>query len=89
MDEVSAADDPALVVPTRSVQLLTYVAPWPSHQDPLTTCPDRYGDSFAHAQQNTVIVVPAVEGPGQYVWTGDRWQSAANGMKVPTDIYAV
>lgn len=40
-----------------------------------------YGDSLTRAQQNFVIRVPQVDGSVEYVWTGDRWQSANDGVK--------
>ncbi len=33
-------------------------------------------DSISQAQQNCVFAVPDGSGGMQYVWTGDRWQSA-------------
>jgi hypothetical protein len=44
------------------------------------TC-DFYGDSLTTAQQNFVIRIPQADGTIQYVWTGDRWQSADDGIK--------
>jgi len=44
-------------------------------------CGNVYGNSLTKAQQNYVIQVPASDGSIQYVWTGDRWQSAADGVK--------
>ena len=41
-----------------------------------------YGDSLTRAQQNFVIRIPQSDGSTQYVWTGDMWQSAADGIKV-------
>ena len=40
-----------------------------------------YGDSLTKAQQNFVIRIPQSDGSTQYVWTGDRWQSSADGIK--------
>ena len=40
-----------------------------------------YGDSLTKAQQNFVIPIAQADGSVQYVWTGDRWQSAADGTK--------
>lgn len=40
-----------------------------------------YGDSLTKAQQNFVIQIPQADGSTQYVWTGDRWQSAPDGDK--------
>lgn len=40
-----------------------------------------YGDSLTKAQQNVVIQIPQPDGTTQYVWTGDRWQSAEDGVK--------
>lgn len=40
-----------------------------------------YGDSLTKAQQNFVIQIPQADGSTQFVWTGDRWQSAADGIK--------
>lgn len=41
-----------------------------------------YGDSITKAQQNFVIQIPrSTDGSIQYVWTGDRWQSASDGIK--------
>ena len=45
-----------------------------------TTC-SFYGDSLTKAQQNFVIRIPQPDGSTQYVWTGDRWQSAPDGIK--------
>ena len=45
-----------------------------------TTC-NFYGDSLTKAQQNFVIRIPQKDGSVEYVWTGDRWQSAADGVK--------
>eukprot|EP00040_Diaphanoeca_grandis_P027038 m.152877 g.152877 ORF g.152877 m.152877 type:complete len:559 (+) comp30817_c2_seq3:120-1796(+) len=47
-----------------------------------TTC-DNYGFSLTKAQQNFVIQIPSTTADGgiEYVWTGDRWQSAASGIK--------
>lgn len=47
-----------------------------------TQC-NSYGKSLTKAQQNFVIQVPDPSSPGsiQYVWTGDMWQSAADGIK--------
>lgn len=42
---------------------------------------DFYGDSLTKAQQNFVIPIKQDDGSVQYVWTGDRWQSAADGIK--------
>lgn len=44
-------------------------------------CPGIYGNSLTKAQQNFVIQVPSANGTIQYIWTGDRWQSAADGVK--------
>lgn len=44
------------------------------------TC-DNYGESLTKAQQNFVIRIPQADGSLQYVWTGDRWQSAEDGVK--------
>lgn len=43
-------------------------------------CPSEYGSSLTGAQQNFVIQVDSPSGM-QYIWTGDRWQSAADGVK--------
>ena len=40
-----------------------------------------YGDSLTKAQQNFVIQIAQPDGSTQFVWTGDRWQSAADGVK--------
>lgn len=40
-----------------------------------------YGDSLTKAQQNFIIRIPQADGSTQYVWTGDRWQSAKDGIK--------
>ena len=40
-----------------------------------------YGNSLTKAQQNFVIQIPQPDGSTQFVWTGDRWQSAADGIK--------
>ena len=40
-----------------------------------------YGKSLTTAQQNFVIRIPQADGSTQLVWTGDRWQSAADGVK--------
>ena len=40
-----------------------------------------YGESLTKAQQNFVIRIPQPDGTTQYVWTGDRWQSAEDGVK--------
>ena len=39
------------------------------------------GSSVPRAQQNFVIPVPGSEGETTYLWTGDRWQSAPDGLK--------
>ena len=44
-------------------------------------CPAEYGSSVTKAQQNFVIPVHTPTGI-EYVWTGDMWQSAADGIKV-------
>ena len=43
-------------------------------------CPAEYGSSVTRAQQNFVIRVHTPNGM-QYIWTGDMWQSAADGIK--------
>eukprot|EP00658_Telonema_sp_P-2_P036526 TRINITY_DN26402_c0_g1_i1.p1 TRINITY_DN26402_c0_g1~~TRINITY_DN26402_c0_g1_i1.p1 ORF type:complete len:177 (-),score=47.12 TRINITY_DN26402_c0_g1_i1:429-959(-) len=40
-----------------------------------------YGDSLTKAQQNFVIQIPQPDGSRQFVWTGDRWESAPDGVK--------
>lgn len=40
-----------------------------------------YGQSLTKAQQNYLIRIPQSDGSMQYVWTGDRWQSATDGIK--------
>jgi len=40
-----------------------------------------YGQSLTKAQQNYVIRIPQADGSTQLVWTGDRWQSAKDGVK--------
>lgn len=40
-----------------------------------------YGQSLTKAQQNFVIRIPQPDGNVQFVWTGDRWQSAKDGSK--------
>ena len=37
--------------------------------------------STSRAQQNFVVQVPAADGTMQYVWTGDRWMQAPDGVK--------
>lgn len=37
--------------------------------------------STTHAQQNFVITVPTTNGGIIYIWTGDRWQQAPDGIK--------
>jgi len=51
------------------------------HKVGTTTC-NFYGQSLTKAQQNFVIRIPQPGGkPDQFVWTGDMWQSAADGIK--------
>lgn len=38
-------------------------------------------ESTMRAQQNFVITVKATDGSEQFVWTGDRWQQAPDGIK--------
>ena len=40
-----------------------------------------YGDSLTKAQQNFIIHIPQADASMQLVWTGDRWQSAPDGVK--------
>ncbi len=48
----------------------------------LAGCPALYNTSLTHAQQNFVIpILDSSTGTLQYIWTGDRWQSAADGLK--------
>ena len=42
---------------------------------------DFYGDSLTDAQQNAVIQNVQADGSVEYIWTGDRWQSAKDGIK--------
>eukprot|EP00041_Stephanoeca_diplocostata_P006460 m.85945 g.85945 ORF g.85945 m.85945 type:complete len:515 (+) comp16372_c0_seq2:119-1663(+) len=51
-----------------------------NHAIPGGQC-DFYGDSLTKAQQNFVIPIKQSDGSVQYVWTGDRWQSASDGIK--------
>lgn len=44
------------------------------------SCPALYGTAVTKAQQNFVIQIPGPSGI-QHVWTGDRWHSAADGIK--------
>eukprot|EP00750_Incisomonas_marina_P024323 INCI5106.1.p1 GENE.INCI5106.1~~INCI5106.1.p1 ORF type:complete len:541 (-),score=63.93 INCI5106.1:109-1731(-) len=43
-------------------------------------CPAEYGSSVTKAQQNFVIQVHTPSGL-EYIWTGDMWQSSADGIK--------
>ena len=47
---------------------------------PALECPPLYGTSVTKAQQNFVIQVHTPSGL-EYVWTGDMWQSADDGIK--------
>jgi hypothetical protein len=42
---------------------------------------DNYGKSLTKAQQNFVIQIAQADGSKQFVWTGDMWQSAKDGIK--------
>lgn len=37
--------------------------------------------SIVRSQQNFVVIVPSSTGELQYLWTGDRWQQAPDGIK--------
>ena len=51
-----------------------------THKIPGGQC-DFYGESLTRAQQNFVIQSAQPDGSMLHVWTGDRWQSAADGIK--------
>ena len=51
-----------------------------NHRIPGGTC-DFYDRSLTRAQQNFVIQIGQPDGSTEYVWTGDRWQSAESGLK--------
>eukprot|EP00664_Eupelagonemidae_sp_cell27_P005789 gene5789-4941_t len=44
-------------------------------------CTDLSGTAVTKAQQNYVVKVPGEGGKLQYIWTGDMWQSAPDGIK--------
>eukprot|EP01047_Picozoa_sp_COSAG01_P018073 COSAG01_NODE_971_length_12373_cov_114.625957_5_plen_820_part_00 len=50
------------------------------NEDPLHRCPNRYGSSTTHAQQNVVFPIHTSSGV-KHIWTGDRWQSSPSGIK--------
>jgi hypothetical protein len=54
------------------------LGPWTLH-DQVGRYPN--GSSVSKAQQNFVISVPGSDGKILYLWTGDRWQSAPDGLK--------
>merc|ERR1719265_2458686 len=47
----------------------------------VNSCPDLSGKATTKAQQNFVFPVETASGNTEYIWTGDRWESAADGIK--------